>query len=97
MTTYVTLWQLTDQGIKDVKTLPERIDRAIATWEKMGGKVLGFYMTMGSRDMVTISEAPSDEVAAAFVLGLGADGNVRTEVLKAFDKDQASAIIKSLP
>ena len=96
MATYVTLMKFTDQGIKDVKNLPARVEKAIATWERMGGKMVAFYLTMGQYDIVTIGEAPNDEVAAAFALGLGAEGNVRTEALRAFSQDQAGAIVKAL-
>jgi uncharacterized protein with GYD domain len=63
----------------------------------MGGKVLGFYLTMGEYDYVSIGEAPSDEVVATFALALGALGNVRTTNLKAFSAEEFAEIVKKLP
>jgi len=97
MPTYVLLMNLTDQGIRTIKGAPERIAAAIETWESMGGSMRSFHMTMGAYDYVAIGEAPSDEAGAAFLLGLGSLGNVKTTTLKAFTKEEAGSIIASLP
>jgi len=97
MPTYICLMKLTDQGIKDIKNAPKRIEEAVKGLEAMGGKLIGFYAVMGEYDYVGIAEAPSDEVAVAFLLGLGSAGNVRTTTLKAFTSEQLAAIVKRLP
>lgn len=97
MPTYVVLMKLTDQGIKNIKDAPKRIEEGVKALEAMGGKLLSFYVVMGEYDYVGIAEAPSDEVATAFLLGLGAGGNVRTTTLKAFTKEQFAEIVKKLP
>jgi uncharacterized protein with GYD domain len=97
MPTYVVLYKLTEQGVKNIKSAPERIEAGIKAAEAMGGKVLGFYATLGEYDYVSISEAPSDEVAMTFMLGLGAQGNVRTTTLKAFTKEELAEMVKKLP
>lgn len=97
MSTFIILMKLTDQGAKAIKDAPARIEAGIKGWEGMGGKILGFYITMGEYDYVTVGEAPSDEVAAAFVLALAALGNVHTTTLKAFTKEQFASIVKMLP
>jgi uncharacterized protein with GYD domain len=94
---YVTLYKLTEQGIKDIKNSPERTAEGIKTFEEMGGKVLGFYSTLGEYDYVGIAEAPSDEVGMTFLLGLLAQGNVRTTTLKAFTMEEFAEIIGKLP
>jgi uncharacterized protein with GYD domain len=81
MPTYIVLYKLTDQGIKDIKNAPGRIEEGTKALEAMGGKLLGFYATMGEYDYVSVSEAPSDEVAMTFMLGLGSRGNIRTTTL----------------
>ncbi len=96
MPLYVVLYKITDQGIKDIKNAPERIAQGIKASEAVGGKVLGFYATMGEYDYVSISEGPSDEAALSFMLGLGAQGNVRTTTLKAFTVEQLTEAIKKL-
>jgi len=97
MSTYILLMKLTDQGIKDIRKAPHRIEAATKTLEAMGGKVAGFYFTMGEYDYVAIGEVPSDEVALTFLLGLGSAGNVRTTTLKAFPKEQLAEMVKKLP
>jgi uncharacterized protein with GYD domain len=97
MATYISLMKFTDQGIKDIKETPERIERAFKGLEAMGGKIVDFYATMGEYDYVAIAEGPSDEVAMTFLLGLGAAGNVRTTTLKAFNREDFVKLVKMLP
>ena len=97
MPTYVVLYKLTDQGIKDIKNAPPRIEEFIKVLEAMGGKLIGLYTVMGEYDYVGIAEAPSDEVAMTFGLGLGAAGNVRTTTLKAFTKEELAEMVRKLP
>ena len=97
MATYVILMNLTDQGVKDIKKAPERIEQGIKAFEQMGGKVTGFYTVMGEFDYLAIGEAPSEEICTTFVLALGAQGNVRTTTLRAFTKEEIADIIKKLP
>ena len=63
----------------------------------MGGELIGFYMCMGEYDYVGIAEAPSDEVAMAFLMALGAGGNVRTTTLRAFSEAEVAKVIGQLP
>ena len=97
MVTYIVLMKLTDQGIKDIKNAPQRIEAAAKALEAMGGKMTGLYVTMGEYDYVAIGESPSDEVGMTFLLGLGAAGNVKTTTLKAFTKEQFAEMVKKLP
>jgi len=97
MVTHIVLMKLTDQGIKDIKNAPQRIEAAATTLEAMGGKMTGFYLTMGEYDYVAIGEGPSDEVGMTFLLGLGAAGNVKTTTLKAFTKEEFAEMVKKLP
>ena len=96
MPTYVVLNNWTDQGIQSVKESPRRLAATRKAIEAAGGKLLGFYLTMGRYDEVLIVEGPSDEVAAAVALSAGSEGNVRTETLKAFPEDQYRSIIASV-
>jgi uncharacterized protein with GYD domain len=97
MATYIILMKYTDQGIKAIRNAPLRIETAIKSFEAMGGKVTGFYATMGEYDYVAIGEAPNDSVGMTFLLGLGLAGNVRTTTLKAFTKEEFVEIVKNLP
>ncbi len=94
---YVLLMKLTDQGARDVKGIPQRISDGMAAFEKMGGKVLSFHMTMGEYDYVAVGEGPNDEMAAAFSLALASSGSVRTTTLKAFTPEEIAPLIAALP
>jgi uncharacterized protein with GYD domain len=97
MPTYIGLYKLTDQGVKNIKDAPGRVEDAIKGAEAMGGKVIGVYSVMGEYDYVTIGEFPSDEAAMTFAMALGSRGNVRTTTLKAFTKEEFAQIVKKLP
>ena len=97
MPTYILLMKLTEQGAKDIKNAPQRVEKAAKTVGAMGGKMLGFYTTMGEYDYVAIGECPSDEVMMTFLMGLGSLGNVKTTTLKAFTKEEFSQLVKKLP
>ncbi|MCG6983178.1 MAG: GYD domain-containing protein [Deltaproteobacteria bacterium] len=97
MPTYICLHKLTDQGIKNIKDAPQRIEEDIKAAEAAGGKVLGVYTVLGEYDFVSIGEFPNDETALTLGLALGAQGNVRTTSLKAFTKEEFAEIVKKLP
>ena len=52
MATYVVLYNLTEQGIKDAKNAPGRIRAAAERLAGQGGKLVGWYATMGQYDAV---------------------------------------------
>jgi len=97
MPTYITLYKLTEQGVKDVKNAPKRIKEGIKAFEAMGGKLIGFYLVMGEYDYVAIGEAPNDEAAMIFSLGMGAQGNIRSTTLKAFTTEEFAGFVEKLP
>jgi uncharacterized protein with GYD domain len=97
MPTYIALMKLTEQGIKNIKNAPQRVEAARKGVEATGGKMTGFFATMGEYDYVAILEGVSDESAMTFMLGLGALGNVRSTTLKAFTEKEFAAMVKKLP
>jgi uncharacterized protein with GYD domain len=97
MPMYITLLNYTAQGIKDIKNAPNRVAAARRGIEAAGGKLHGFYLTMGLYDAVTVIEAPSDEAAAAIALAVGAEGNVRGTTLRAFTEEEMAKIVGNLP
>ncbi len=97
MPTYISLMKLTDQGIKNIKDAPRRVEEAAKGVEATGGKMIGFYLVMGEYDYVTVVEGTSDEAAMTFLLRLGSLGNVRSTTLKAFTKEELAEMVKKLP
>ncbi len=96
MATYITLINYTDQGVRNAKDAPQRIDAAKAMIESMGGRFIAYYLTLGQFDAVTISEAPDDETVAKLIMKIGGAGNVRTTTMRAFDEAEATRIFQSL-
>lgn len=97
MLTYISLMKWTAKGIENIQEAPQRTEEAIKLLEEMGGKLIGFYYLMGEYDMVGIAEAPSEEVAMAFLTALAAAGNVRTTTQRAFTREEAAEMLKKLP
>ena len=96
MPAYVMLANWTEQGARQVKDSPRRLDSAKKALSEMGGEFKALYMTLGEYDLVVIYEAPDDAVAARFSLVLGQMGAVRTRTLKAFPEAAYREIIHSL-
>ena len=96
MTIYIMLANWTDQGIRNIKESPKRLDAAKAALKDMGGEFHDVYMTMGEYDLIAVYEAPDDAISARFTLLLGGFGNVRTKTLKAFPERAYREIISSL-
>ncbi|QND56176.1 GYD domain-containing protein [Mesorhizobium huakuii] len=96
MTTYIMLMNWTEQGAKNVRDSPKRLDAARKQLGDMGGSFKAFYLTMGEYDMVAVVEAPDDAVLARFALMLAANGNLKSRTLKAFPEFAYREIISSL-
>ena len=93
MATFVVLFNWTDQGIKNFKDSPSRADDATKELEKVDVRIKSIYWTIGPHDLVAIVKAPNDEKLTSALLVLGAQGNVRTTTLRAFDRDEFAELI----
>ena len=96
MPTYIALLNWTQQGVSKIKDSAKRLDAGREAFKKAGVNIKDVYLTMGRHDLVCVIEAPDDETYAKAILGLGSQGNVSTETLKAFTEDQYRKIVGSL-
>jgi uncharacterized protein with GYD domain len=96
MPTYIELVSWTDQGIRNIKEAPQRMDAFKKTIEAAGGKLIAFYFTMGRYDIVTVIDAPSDEALTNIILNTGSKGSVRSETLKAYSEQEFRNILAKL-
>ncbi|MFQ5757314.1 MAG: GYD domain-containing protein [Acidiferrobacterales bacterium] len=96
MATFISLASFTDQGIRNVKQSTERARAFREAAQKAGVTVKDIYWTMGSLDLVVISDAPDDETAMALLLGLGSLGNVRTQTLRGFSAEEMGAMVAKM-
>ena len=97
METYIILGNYTQEGIAQIKQGPDRIEAARRAVEAAGGKFLGWYLTMGRFDFVAITEAPDGARAAAVLLAIGGQGNIRTETLRAFTEAEFKGLVAGMP
>jgi len=55
-----------------------------------------FFWTLGSYDVVAIFDAPDDASMTALGLAIGAGGNVRTQTLRAFSREEMNGVLAKL-
>ena len=92
MATFIALVNFTDQGIRNVKDSPDRLNAFKSLADKLGATVKAAYYTVGEYDLVTIVEG-SEEAATALLLKVASLGNVRTQTLRAFSPDDMKRIL----
>jgi uncharacterized protein with GYD domain len=95
MPTFITLTNFTDQGIKNVKDSPERMQAFKAAAEKVGVKVKDVYYTVGSHDLVAITEG-TEEAVTGLLLKIGSMGNIRTQTMRGFTPDEFKKIVGTI-
>ena len=93
--TYIVLTSFTDQGVRDQRH-QKAVRRRKGTGKKFGVTAKEFYWTLGSYDVVGIFEAPDDASMTALGLAIGAEGNVRTQTLRAFSREEMNGVLAKL-
>jgi uncharacterized protein with GYD domain len=77
MPIYITQGRYTRDAIRGMIVKPEdRGDATARLLSKIGGRLLGYYLTFGEYDFLAIAEAPSDVQMAAALLAAGSGGGV---------------------
>jgi uncharacterized protein with GYD domain len=77
MPIYITQGRYTRDAIKGMIVKPEdRADAIARLLSKIGGRLLGYYLTFGDYDFLAIAEAPNDVQMAAALLAAGSGGGV---------------------
>lgn len=97
MATFISLYNFTDQGIRDIKQSPDRAEKFREMAKRFGVTVKDIYWTVGSYDLVTIVEGPDDETMTSLLLNANSLGNVRSQTLRAFSGDEIKRIIAKMP
>ena len=86
----------TSQAIGGLPAWRDRMEEGERAIEERGGKLIGAYVTLGRFDVVEIFEAPDDETAYQCLVAVAKHGNVTTETLRAFTREEAEGIVKAL-
>ncbi|MEJ6000432.1 GYD domain-containing protein [Paucibacter soli] len=97
MASYTVLANFTDQGVKSLKETTHRAEAVEALGRKMGVTVKSIQWAFGSYDLVCQFEAADDQTIAAFGAAIAMQGNVRTQTIRTFSRDEMNAILLKLP
>ena len=95
MVHFIVLGKWTEQGIRNVRDAPKRIEGTRSMMEQAGGK-MQLYYTMGEYDFAMVVEVPNDDAMIKILLQLGSLGNVRTQTLKAWSESEGAKVISQL-
>ena len=77
MPIYITQGRYTREAINGMIVKPEDRAGAVARLlSKVGGRLLGYYLTFGEYDFLTIAEVPNDVQMAAVLLAAGSGRGV---------------------
>ena len=93
MPLYVMLTNLTPDGVKTLKSNPNRVGEVNKEVEQIGAKVLAQYATLGRYDFVTIVEAPDSETMAKVSVELGSRGTMTSETMSAMESSQLASAL----
>jgi uncharacterized protein with GYD domain len=96
MPTYIVLGNFTDQGMRNVKDSTKREDAFRKLCEKLGAQVKDVYRTMGRYDVAAVINVSDDVTMSAIAYSLGSAGNIRTETLRAFTRQETDAALAKM-
>lgn len=94
---YMIHGRFTPQGVKDIKSLPDRLKQDRVAIQGAGARVVGIWVTFGRYDVMAVIDAPDDQTAAVVALGLAGEGNLTTETVRALSEDEFAQVVQRLP
>ena len=92
---YITLMNFTSAGLGGIPAWRDRVEEAERAIRERGGRLVDAYVTLGRFDVVEIFEAPDDETAYQVLIEVAKHGQVTTETLRAFTREEAEQIVKA--
>jgi uncharacterized protein with GYD domain len=77
MPVFITQGRYTREAIKGMVVKPEdRADAVARLLARVGGRLIGYYLTFGEYDFLVIADVPGETQIAAVLLAAGAGGGV---------------------
>ena len=92
MATYVTLYNFTEQGLRNIKDTVKRAEANQKAGSEIGINLKEIVWTQGQYDLI----APDEAVAGAFLLNVLKAGNVRAQTLRAFTATEMEKILEKV-
>ena len=97
MPAYATLFNFTEQGLKDIKRTVDRARAASEVAKSVGARFIGIWWLLGEYDGILIFEASDEETATRQIIVNGMLGNIRTKTMRAFSEEEMERIVGGLP
>ncbi|HET7365270.1 MAG TPA: GYD domain-containing protein [Burkholderiales bacterium] len=91
----VSLVNLTDQGIRNIKDSPQRAKAFRELCKQQGVQIRELLWTTGPYDMVLIAEG-TEEALSAVLLSVAKLGNVRTQSMRAMDQEAFQRVLEKV-
>jgi uncharacterized protein with GYD domain len=77
MPIYISRGRYTTDAVKGMLAKPENREEAVAKlFQSVGGKLIGWYLTFGHHDWLTIGEFPDEKTAASAILAAAGGGSL---------------------
>jgi uncharacterized protein with GYD domain len=77
MPIYISRGKFTTEAVKGMLAKPENREEVVASlFKSVGGRLIGWYLTFGRHDWLSIGEFPDEKVAASAVLAAAAGGSL---------------------
>lgn len=96
MASYIMLNTLTDQGVRNIRDTANRAQAAREMAKPYGVTVRDLFWTLGQYDTVGIYEAVDEAAMTAYALAVNQAGNVRTQLMRAYNKDEMKNVLAKM-
>ena len=96
MATYVILYKYTEQGIKNIKDAPKRVEAATKAAAQAGVTIKQVLWLQGEYDFMAITESNDEAAATTFGLNIARQGNVRSQTMRAFTVSEMEKILQNV-
>lgn len=96
MPLFISLMRLKDKALAELAKSPDRSRISAERVEKLGGRSLAIYATMGQYDFIQVFEMPDQTAMMQYLVTARRDGYVDPLVLPAFDAGQWRDIVAAV-
>ena len=96
MATYVTLFNFTEKGAREIKDTLKRVEAAKSAAKQFGVTIKEVLWLQGQYDLVAITEVTDEIAAAALTLNTIKLGNSRTQTMRAFTAAEMAKILEKV-
>jgi uncharacterized protein with GYD domain len=97
MPTFIAMLSWTDQGIRNAKESPKRLQAAREAAKKLGVDIKQVFLTTGEFDLLAIMEAANGDNVAKLTITLAAQGNLRSRTVRAWPEAEYVKLMSELP